>query len=604
MKSISPGIFARSFALASACVLFASGCGGGGGGSAAPDPAVNPAHLTASTLSVNPSIVGNNLSKGSITVSNADLYYSNLQMVQFNQGWSGKVVNVPIGHFNATNDFGPNGSMTLVADALNYPISGGAYPILTGFKVVLDSDGTTVDYVSMTSGCSSSGMYSCSGGTCSAQAGCTVTNGSSSYGSQTDWSQHQVPPFGYTSTNTFPHCDSTVNSWSSCPSNLGSLPSGTYSAQYVLMSNSGDSVDDLRTGLRVHVVTKRDSVARNPGSGSAGGLNLNVILVGNQNISDAHTQKGANNLNYLLREVNQLYSQTTGTKVGLNQVQFYEWADGDGGSQYSEVDLDSLGDLFEAGSKGVTASDEGNFINIFIVSDIQCSSCGGFSVLGLSGAILGPPKNGTQTSGLAFATFNELASFNPGCPDAATTCSRSALENDFLEMGATIVHELGHFLGLNHPSEKPDSSGVQANDALSDTPTCAYRTVSSNLSLDQRACYYVDHTTQTGGSSCLTACDTETGATHYLGSSSNPRTIEPWSTVHNIDMPAKFCPLTQACQFNHVMWYTTKNRMLLNNSGNPCSLTDATNGICTWSEDGNLMSPQSSAIVQWDPFLR
>lgn len=593
------------------CALVLSGCAKAKTlkGPAAPLPAAKL--IFQGSGIVNSSVVGNGAAsnKGGVVVKNVSYSVSGAKLVQFNQAWSApKLVTVPLGHFSAS-DFGVNGSITLTANAQNYPISGGAYPVLAKFTVVPDAGGAAIEYVNTTAGCYSTGMWTCSGNNCNAQVTCTVST-PSSFANRNDWDQHQLAPFGYTSANTFPRCDSTVNSWSGCPANQNALPSGTYSATYVLMSDSGDSVDALSAGLKVDVTIRQDSAARNPASGKNGAINLNVILVGDQNVDDSHSAKGANNLNLLLRELNRLYSTVTNAKIGIDQVQIYEWTDANGGSQYSQVDVNNLGDLFESGSKGVASSDEGKFINVFLVSNIECSSCGGFSILGLSGAILGPPTNGTQTSGLAFGTFDSLATFNPACGDVDVNCDRNKLENDFLEMGATIAHELGHYLGLNHPSEKPASDHSQQVDQLSDTPTCGYRSIASGTTMDQHSCFLSDgfgvtQPSPLAGTSCEAACNAVTGATPYLSATANPASrIDPWSTSANTDMPRAFCGQVPECQFNHVMWYTTKNRKLLDATGNTCSISNGNAGLCTWAEDGNLISPQSSAIVQWDPFLR
>jgi hypothetical protein len=583
-------------------LLFASGCAKlVVEQSLPPDAPLTAAKLVAGSVSLDAAAIGSGTNKGSISISTKTLSYSGVGMVRFNQGFA-KIQSVPLGHFDAATDFGLNGSITLVADTVNYPISGGAYPVLVGFSVVRDSDGSTLEFVNITSGCTTKGMWVCTNGSCSAEPTCSVQV-PSGFANRTDWDQHQVPPYGYTSTNSFPRCDSSVNGWSSCPSNLSTLPSGTYTAKYLLMSDSGNSVDSKTAGLRVSVSVKKDTQARNSGGGSNGGINLNLILVGDQNCNDSHSSKGRVNLNLLLGEINRLLSVESGASLGINQVQVYEWTDANGGSRYSQVDYSLLGDLFESGSKGLPASDEGNFINVFIVSDIQYSGSN-FTILGLSGGILGPPKNGTQSSGLAFSSSDRLGSFNPSCN--AVNCGRGKLENDFLEMAATIVHELGHYLGLNHPAESPDSLGYQAVDQLSDTPTCAYRTDAGKKYFDQRACYFSDLTVQPAplaNTTCKSACNAITGGISYLSATKTSRVIDPWTTYANSDMPAAFCPHVSECQQNHVMWYTTKNRRLLNGAST-CSFSDAVNGLCSWSEDGNLFSAQSSAIIQWDSFLR
>ena len=512
---------------------------------------------------------GNANAKGSVTVATTTTSYTSVGMVRLNDAWGSKEYLVDLGNYpDISTAFGPNGSISLVADTLNYPYSGGAYPVLTSFSIV--SGGTTYEYVNLTSGCASGGMYTCSGGYCSASASC-APQATSGFANRADWDQHQSPSYGYTSTNNFPRCDSSVNAWSTCPASLSTLHNGHFYAKYLLVSDSGASVASTTATLRVNKIVKTDTAARNTG-GTNGAINVNVILVGSSNINDSHSALGAQNLNLLFGEVNSIL--TTNVGVGINHLQVYEWHDEDGGDQYSQVDYNDLGVMFAAGSQGVLASDEGSYINVFLVSDINYSGAA-FTILGLSGGILGPATNGTQTSGLAFSSFDELASFNSAC--TLGVCPRNSQDSDFLEMGATIAHELGHYLGLNHPSEQASNAGSQRHDQLPDTPTCAPR---GSGTLDQRACY-IDTTTQSSGNTCAYSCDTNIqlshASQHYFNAGNNGTT------------PNYFCPTTTECQFNHLMWYTTKNRV---KSG----------GV--WSEDGNQISQQSSAIVQWDSFVK
>jgi hypothetical protein len=559
------------------------------------------ARLIRGTYQPDPTIIGSPVIKGSVQVTSRTLYYSNVGMVRFNDAWSNKQITVDLGDFDRATDFGNNGSITLTAETKNYPLNGGAYPVLTEFSV--ESGGVTTNYINLTPGCASSGMWVCNGGSCYANASCTVQN-TSHFANRIDWDQHQLPPFGFVTTNAFPRCDGSVGSWN-CPTS-GGLPSGRYRAKYLLLSNSGSPVDTKLADLSVQVMVRKDT--GNGGEPSKGGVNVNLILVGDKNVNDSHTSKGARNLNLLFQELNRIFKTESGANMGLNQIKVYEWRNADGGSRYSQVDLDALGDLFESGSKGLDPADNGKFVNLFLVSDIVYS--GAYTILGLSGGILGPPVNGTQTSGLAFSSFDQLASFNPKASCGTTDCPRFRQEADFLEMGATIAHEIGHYLGLNHPSERPDATHFQDHDPLSDTPTCKHRLENSTVAvLDNRACYRFDLEAQPaplGGISCKTACDQVTGTgTPYLGTGKSSALIDggpsfnqpgyySGTTATNGDMPQVFCPAVAQCQFNHVMWYTTKNRRLV-----PAGHSNA-----SWAEDGNLFSTQSQSVMMWSPLVR
>ncbi|MBU6153834.1 MAG: hypothetical protein KGP28_05985 [Bdellovibrionales bacterium] len=518
-----------------------------------------------------PAAVGVPVAKGTVTVTERNAIRLNgLGMVRFDEPFAGKEFLVDLGEFTQASDFGANGSITLVAKTTNYPLSGNAYPVLTSFYV--DTGGGITEFVHLSSGCFGSGMWTCSGSSCVANPSCAV-NSTSAFSSRQDWDQHQVPSFGFVSTNDFPRCNP-AQSGEGCFAE--GLPSGHYFAKYVLLSNSGGSVSSYTAGVEVRVLVKKDTEPGNTENTPVnGGLNLNLVLVGNKNIQDSRSGAGQRNLNLLLRELNRLLKEESGANLGLNEIKVYEWSDENGGSRYSGIELDRLGDMFESGSKGLPSTDDGRYLNVFLVSDIVYDSS--LTVLGLSGGILGPPVNGTQSSGVAFSTFDQLGTFNSSC--GSLSCGRANLDEDFLEMASTIGHELGHYLGLNHPSERPDNGGIQDHDGLTDTPRCAARTVTSQVYLDARACYAVDTLVQPAplsGATCKARCDAITSPLVYLSGF--------FSTT-----PQSFCPAVAECQFNHIMWYTTKNRK-------------KEGGV--WKEDGNLISQQSSSVLQRSYMVR
>jgi hypothetical protein len=545
----------------------------------APVAGTGPARLRNGSWTPSLSNAGSANHKGSVTITKTEMRYSGIPMVRLNEGWSGKEVTINLGTYT-TADFGPNGSMSLVAEVLNYPTTGGAYAVLTSFSVFDGS--TTTEYIALNSTCATSGMYTCTGGSCAAN-GCDVTSGSSAFAGRDDWDQHQIPPFGYITTNTFPRCDPSANSWSSCPTGYGTMKAGTYTAKFALLSDSGSSMAGKLADLKVTKIIKKDGASRGLASATNGALSLNVILVGDENINDSHTPKGAQNLNLLYQEVGKILKEGAG--VGLGEVHVFEWPNNDGGSQWESPDYSDLGTMFAAGSAGINLIDsslEGSSVNVFMVRDI--GNGGGYgTILGLSGGILGPYTNGTETSGLAFSTYiggvsnPSIAGFNPGC--SLSTCPRTIQEDGFLEMGATIAHEIGHYIGLNHPSERPRVGYTQSHDQLSDTPKAAGRLVSGSYSFDQLAVYN-DSTNTFSGQSCATACDAAIGGGQKYFNTGN---TDPYH-------PNNYCPAVEHCQFNHLMWWSTKNRKY-------------TAGVLN-GEDGNLISTQSSAIVQWNPFIK
>lgn len=96
-------------------------------------------------------------------------------------------------------------------------------------------------------------------------------------------------------------------------------------------------------------------------------------------------------------------------------------------------------------------------VNVFLVDKIHSAvkTGPGESLLsGVSGGLPGPPlAMGLDRSGIAVALHQQ-----PGQPDT---------------LGPTIAHEIGHFLGLFHTVEVPNSSGEMIRDNLNDTDDSA-----------------------------------------------------------------------------------------------------------------------------------
>jgi hypothetical protein len=104
----------------------------------------------------------------------------------------------------------------------------------------------------------------------------------------------------------------------------------------------------------------------------------------------------------------------------------------------STAELDAM---FESATQSAPLAS----LNVFIVRDLS-----GVAewVAGIAGGIPGPPYlRGTPHSGVAIATQ----------------------ENGHIA-GDTMAHEMGHFLGLFHPTELDGMT----QDVISDTPTCSF----------------------------------------------------------------------------------------------------------------------------------
>lgn len=446
--------------------------------------------------------------------------------------------------FDVASDLGANGALSLIGEVTGFPSDreGSAYPMLISLS---DGVNELVNLSRSGSGgdCAQSGFYSCSNSVCVENTNCVI-NSPSAYEDRYRWEERQEG-FGNVSTNVFPTCN-----WSSgspaCAFNStffssGKLRTGTYTAKYVLMADSYAELTGYTGEMRLTLVQKTDTTART--TSTNGAIDLNVILVGDVNVEDSRTETGKRNLDLLFGHVASHYSQTSpGIKLG--KITVYEWDCAAGGDAYTDVDASVYSQVFREGSELVGDAEA---LNIFIVSTIPYEALSG-TVLGLSGAIAGPYVNGTGASGLAFASFEDLDAYNTSC--TTSSCPFESQSEDFIEMANTISHEIGHFLGLNHPSE----SDGDTHDSVPDTPECQ---VSGNGPQAK-----VSHNSCLNGAACEAACP-------------------------DYDGTLEFCPEADECQFNHVMWWTTKR------------VNASIGGM-----DGNIFSDNSSAIINSSPFVR
>lgn len=507
-------------------------------------------------------------------------------------------------------DLGSNGSISLVAQTTAYPsdLAGSAYPVL----VSLVHQETSRDLINLSSTCNS-GLYSCTASSCTPRPGCKP-NYPSAYESVDHFLEHQVPAFGYASSNTFPSCkwtgtppgmgpnsawgggDDTAGvirncgfvdslstgpvtgnpqadsaSWSTSSAlsftSGGKLRAGTYTASYLIMASNYKEVGGRSAEIKLDVIQR---VNPDPRADQNGAIDLNVVIVGDTNIADSRTTNGKRNLNDLFKYVYDHFSAYEsdsgdplyryGPGIRLGTIRVYKLS-GATGEAFAVTDIEDMGELFGSGSLGVDSSTETRAINIFLVSRIPYNSQS-VTILGVSGAINGPSIFGTGSSGVAFSTFDKLDNYNPSC-NAAASCHPNNRENEFKNMGTTISHEIGHFLGLNHPTE---SDGL-SHDPIPDTPEVKK---AGNPYVVHDSCRASYQSPGWVGTPDSAAC---------LVATSAPNPVYNGTTV--------FAPTVASCQFNHTMWYTTKRFHSSSAAG-----------------DGNLFSPHSSDILNFNILVR
>lgn len=455
-----------------------------------------------------------------------------------------------------SSDLGAYGSLSLEASVSGQPSGTVVLPLLVSLTDSNNQEFINLPRAGTGGDCAQSGYFT-SGG--AVNTACTISS-ARAYRDWDHWAQTQ--PFfvglgsGLPTMNTFPTCSwsgGTAGNTNDRQCGFNSVPlfvsgklasGGNYTARYVLLSGSYPSVSGQTANLTVKAVKKADSAA-------GGAIDMNVVLVGSNNIRASRVAKGHLNLNTMFEALVNLYNQgSAATKIG--RITVFEWSCENGGDAYASLSSSEMKYMLEDGGSMIPGAYQGNAINIFLTDSFSDLP----GVVGIAGAIGGPVTTGTRSSGVVIPLFDQIAAYNPSCTGAS--CPITSQERDFAELAPTIAHEMGHFLGLNHPSE----SGGTYHDYIRDTPICTTTNASGDISIS--TCLNSDNNLHAvTGFKCRDVCTSYNSAT------------------------GTYCPAVQECQFNHLMYYRQKN------------FTEGTG-----SADGNMISDQSRAIVNYHPLVQ
>ncbi len=172
-------------------------------------------------------------------------------------------------------------------------------------------------------------------------------------------------------------------------------------------------------------------------------LYLNIYLIGIDGVSAA-TASSNSNLEEVVANVTSIYR-----KMGIRaEVSNYIDAEKSVSDSYSTIrDFNDIYNLVATSTATGSTKEDVLSVNVFLIRDFNISEAPG--ILGISTGIPGMAGlHGSSGSGLVF--------------------SAASLGSDNRQLGQTMAHEIGHYLGLRHTTEH----SFLGHDPITDTPEC------------------------------------------------------------------------------------------------------------------------------------
>lgn len=173
-------------------------------------------------------------------------------------------------------------------------------------------------------------------------------------------------------------------------------------------------------------------------------LHVNLYFVGVPGLTAAQAANDRD-IRDVMQVVRTIYAKMGITATVANYIEASDAVK----SNYSIIrNFNDIFNLIATSSAQGTSLDDQLAVNVFLINDFNVSEAPG--LLGVSSGIPGMAGlHGSSGSGLVFST--------------------ASLGEDNQQLGQTMAHEIGHFVGLRHTTEH----GFGVHDPITDTPTCA-----------------------------------------------------------------------------------------------------------------------------------